>query len=66
MSAGKSRLEQLTQREYALMAAGFGAVIYALLPFLLHLAGTRWKPGVPVTDRTRIVEEANKREKISL
>ena len=45
---GKSKLEQLTRREYALIASGFGAVICAFLPLLLHLAGTRWNPGVPV------------------
>ena len=44
---GKSKLEQLTRREYALIACGFGAAVYALLPLLLHFAGTRWNPGVP-------------------
>lgn len=44
---GRSKLEQLSRREYALIACGFGGSIYALLPLLLHLAGTRWRPGVP-------------------
>jgi len=42
-----SKLEQLTRREYALICCGLGAMIYALLPFLLHYLGTRWNPGVP-------------------
>ncbi len=44
----KSKLEQLTRREFALIACAFGALVYALLPVLLHFAGTAWKPGVPV------------------
>ncbi len=39
-------LDKLTRREYALLACGVSALIYALLPWLLHLLGTRWKPGV--------------------
>jgi Ca-activated chloride channel family protein len=46
--AGQSPLAKLTKREYALLACGMGGAILALLPFALHLAGTRWKPGVPV------------------
>jgi len=46
---GRSKLEQLTRREYALIACGFGGAIYALLPLLLHLAGTNWRPGVRVS-----------------
>jgi Ca-activated chloride channel family protein len=42
----KSRLLRLSKREYALAACGLGASAYALLPLLLHFAGTRWKPGV--------------------
>jgi Ca-activated chloride channel family protein len=45
---GRSKLEQLTRREFALIACGFGGFIYALLPLLLHFAGTRWNPGVQV------------------
>jgi len=48
---GRSKLEQLTRREYALIASGIGVTIYAILPLLLHLAGTRWNPGVPVSRR---------------
>jgi Ca-activated chloride channel family protein len=40
-------LERLTRREYALIACGSGATLIALLSPLLHLAGTRWRPGVP-------------------
>ena len=38
--------EQLSRREYALLALGLGAGLLALLPLALHLAGTRWRPGV--------------------
>lgn len=44
----KGVFEQLTLREYALMAVGTGATILAFLPVLLHSFGTRWRPGVPV------------------
>ncbi len=49
-SPGKGRFEQLSRREYALLAAALGALTLALLPFLLHRFGTRWVPGVPVVD----------------
>ena len=42
----KSRFEQLTRREYALIACVVGASILAFLPVLLHRFGTRWRPGV--------------------
>jgi Ca-activated chloride channel family protein len=45
---GRSKLEQLSRREYALIACGVGGVTYALLPLLLHLFGTGWRPGVSV------------------
>lgn len=41
--------DKLTRREYALLACGISALIYALLPWLLHHLGTRWKPGVVST-----------------
>lgn len=44
----KSPFEQLTLREYALMACGLGAGVLALLPVLLHAFGTGWSPGVAV------------------
>lgn len=47
---GRSAVERLTRREYALLAIGFGATLLALLPLLLHYAGTRWRPGVPLPD----------------
>jgi Ca-activated chloride channel family protein len=42
----KTPFEQLTRREYALIACGLGAGLLALLPVLLHQFGTRWRPGV--------------------
>jgi Ca-activated chloride channel family protein len=45
--AGKGVFERLTRREYALVACAIGAIVVALLPWLLHVAGTRWRPGVP-------------------
>jgi Ca-activated chloride channel family protein len=41
-------LDRLSRREYALIACGVGSAVFALLPLLLHYAGTRWRPGVPV------------------
>ena len=38
--------EQLTRREYSLIAVGAGASVLAFLPILLHQFGTRWRPGV--------------------
>jgi Ca-activated chloride channel family protein len=46
-----SLVERLTRREYALMAAGMGASLLGLLPVLLHLVGTTWKPGVKKLER---------------
>jgi Ca-activated chloride channel family protein len=42
----QSMVERLTRREYALIAAAAGASVLGLLPVLLHLVGTTWKPGV--------------------
>ncbi|MBI5362801.1 MAG: VWA domain-containing protein [Planctomycetes bacterium] len=39
--------ERLGEREYALIAAGLCSAWLALLPLLLRLAGTRFRPGVP-------------------
>ena len=44
-SKKENPFEQLTRREYALMACGVGAVILSMLPMLLHYFGTTWKPG---------------------
>lgn len=44
-SKKESPFEQLSRREYALMACGFGSAVLALLPLLLHYFGTGWKPG---------------------
>ena len=42
----QSPLERLTIREYALLAVGAGAALMALIPILLRLVGTLWRPGV--------------------
>ena len=42
----KPLLEQLTLREYALLAVSLASLILALLPVLLHYFGTSWRPGV--------------------
>ncbi|WP_205679029.1 vWA domain-containing protein [Aquisphaera insulae] len=42
----KTAFEQLTRREYALMAIGLGSTILAFLPVFLAYFGTRWRPGV--------------------
>jgi Ca-activated chloride channel family protein len=44
--ARKPLIEQLTLREYALIAVAAGSALLALLPLLLHLFGTSWRPGV--------------------
>jgi Ca-activated chloride channel family protein len=49
--AEASPLEKLTRREYALFACAAGGLVYALLPFLLHAAGTSWNPGTRVVER---------------
>lgn len=38
--------ERLTRREYALLACVLGSTVLAALPWLLHVAGTAWRPGV--------------------
>ncbi len=45
-SGAESALEQLSLREYALAACGLGAGWLAILPLLLQLFGTRWRPGI--------------------
>lgn len=37
--------EQLSEREYALLAIGVGSAVLALVPVLLTLIGTGWTPG---------------------
>jgi Ca-activated chloride channel family protein len=41
-----------TRREYALLAVGAGTATLGLLPVLLQLFGTRWRPGVRGTGQT--------------
>jgi len=47
----KPLLEQLTLREYALLAILASSLVLALLPMLLHYFGTSWRPGVPAMRR---------------
>ncbi len=47
----KTTFEQLTRREFALIACTLGSLTLALLPVLLHHLGTRWRPGVPLKAR---------------
>lgn len=44
--ARKPLIEQLTLREYALLAIAVGSALLALMPLLLHWFGTSWRPGV--------------------
>lgn len=37
--------EKLTRREYAQIAAAAGALFLGILPLMLHLFGTSWRPG---------------------
>jgi Ca-activated chloride channel homolog len=56
-----SEFERLTRREYALLACAVGALVYGLLPLLLSLFGTPWRPGVRTVavrrDSTNSAEE---------
>lgn len=44
-SKKESPFEQLTRREYALIACAAGGLCLAFLPMLLHYFGTSWRPG---------------------
>lgn len=44
-SEAEGKFEKLTKREYALLAVALGAIIYGLLPLMLELGGTFWRPG---------------------
>jgi Ca-activated chloride channel family protein len=46
--ARKPLVEQLTLREYALLAIAVGSALLAATPLLLHLFGTNWRAGVAV------------------
>ncbi len=41
----ESVFQKLTRREYALIACTLGGLVLTLLPLLLHLFGTTWRPG---------------------
>jgi Ca-activated chloride channel family protein len=60
----RSVFDKLTRREYALIACTVGGLLYAFLPFLLHLCGTGWRagarrrasagtPGIPSREESR-------------
>ncbi len=57
LAEAQSMVERLTRREYALIACAVGATLLSLLPLLLHLAGTAWRPGV----RTQTLERVGVR-----
>ena len=42
-------MDEVTAREYALVAVGAGAAILALLPLALSAFGSAWRPGVKQT-----------------
>jgi Ca-activated chloride channel family protein len=60
----KSVFEKLSIREYALVAIGTGAAVYAFLPLLLHFFGTPWRPGVFPTRRGSLRSELTPGNKI--
>jgi Ca-activated chloride channel family protein len=53
----KNTFEQLSRREYALIACTLGSLALAFLPVLLHRFGTQWRPGVRQTS-VRLSREA--------
>ncbi len=54
--------EQLTRREYALIAVGLGSTILGLLPVLLARFGTAWRPGVGVRTPRQSASPTRRRE----
>jgi Ca-activated chloride channel family protein len=55
LAASSGAHERLTRREYALLAVALGAATLSLLPLLLHLAGTSWRPGVRRLERRETI-----------
>ncbi len=51
--ARKPLIEQLSLREFALLAIAVGSSLLALVPLLLHFFGSRWRAGVAVADASR-------------
>ncbi|AWM38089.1 hypothetical protein GobsT_38190 [Gemmata obscuriglobus] len=51
---GRSETDGPNRREAALAAVAIGALTLALLPILLHIAGTHWRPGVKVRRRMAV------------
>lgn len=47
VSTQPSRWDQLSRREFALLAVAIGGLCYAFLPVFLAYFGSRWKPGLP-------------------
>jgi Ca-activated chloride channel family protein len=62
LSPTESPFEQLTKRDYALLAALSGAASLALLPVMLHFFGTRWRPGIQVDPAPRRTETTSLRK----
>jgi Ca-activated chloride channel family protein len=50
---GQTVFDKLTRREYALLATATSAVVFALLPVLLHYFGTSYRPGVKIEPQRR-------------
>lgn len=51
----------LTPREFALIAVVTGTAMLALLPLLLYLMGTRWRPGVLTRPRGKIARNPGRK-----
>jgi Ca-activated chloride channel family protein len=47
----RTAVERLSRREYAILVCFLGSMVLAVLPLFLQLVGTRWSPGVRVTQR---------------
>ena len=60
LSEGESRGETWTRREWALLAALIGSLVYSVLPILLHYFGTRYHAGVAVSGRAKDLQFGSK------
>lgn len=60
LSEGESRGETWTRREWALLAALIGSLVYSVLPILLHYFGTRYHAGVAATGRAKDLQFGSK------
>ncbi len=64
-TTSRSKFEELTRREWALIACACGAFLLAVLPLLLHYGGTGWRPGVPVAVGRKMENIREKRDEVS-